>query len=298
LSRNNAGTIVQQGVSVTYRELHGRLDPDTLSAAGATTAAPGDAVVLSNFERGSAESRGAHGLCIRYVARGSENYRIAGRGFRVEAGQVMIAPHDGGANCEIRAVERAGTLGMCTLVRGSFDWLFGPVILAGGCTAIGPLVRQSAQTLWRGGGRKDELAASLVVGLRAELPAVINSLLAQAAAVDAAKPSTRFEMVRRANLAQAYLHSTVDRQVDLDELAQAVGASPFRLLKGFQQCFGETPATYHRRLRLTLALEAARQRDLPISAVADDFGFAGASAFSHAHRRAFGHAPVWRKRVA
>lgn len=288
---------MQQGEpGVTYRELFGRLEPDSLSAAGATTLSPGDAVVLSNFERGSAASRGARGLCIRYVARGCENYRIGGRGYRVEAGQVMIAPQDHGADCEIRGVERAGTLGMCTLVRGWFDWQFGPMVLSAGCTPVGPMLRQSADALWRGGRRKEELALRLVLGIRTELPVIVNSLVEQAAAVDAAKPATRFEMVRKANLAQAYLHSTLDRAVDLDELSDAVGASSFRLLKGFQQCFGETPASYHRKLRLTRALEAARQRDLPICAVADDFGFAGASAFSHAYRRAFGSAPVWRKR--
>jgi len=34
---------------------------------------------------------------------------------------------------------------------------------------------------------------------------------------------------------------------------------------------------------------------VPISAVVDEFGFACASSFSHAYRRAFGHAPVWSK---
>lgn len=287
-----------QQASVTYRELHGRLQPDSLSAAGAATVSAGDAVVLSNFERGSAASGPAHGLCIRYVVRGCENYRIGGRGYRVEAGQLMIAPHDQGAECEIRAVERAGTLGMCTLVRGGFDWVFGPLVLAAGCSPVGPMLRQTAESLWRGTRRKDAVAGRLVADLRAELPTVVGSLLAQAAAVEAAKPATRFEMLRKANLAQAYLHSTVDHAVDLDELSEAVGASPFRLLAGFQQCFGSTPASYHRQLRLRLVIEEARRRGVAIGAICDEFGFADSSSFSHAYRRAFGHAPIWTKSAA
>lgn len=288
----------QREPSVTYRELYGRLQPDSLGAAGAATLSGGDAVVLSNFEFGSASSQPAQGLCIRYVARGCENYRIGGRGYRVEAGQVMIAPHDQGAECEIRKVDRSGTLGMCTLVHGKFDWVFGPLVLAAACSSVGPIVRHSADALWRGSRQKDLLARNLVVGLRAELPIIVDLLLAQASAVEAARPATRFEMVRKANLALAYLHSTIDRAVDLNELSEAVGASPFRLLAGFQQCLGETPALYHRKLRLRLVIEEAARRGVAIGAICDEFGFADSSSFSHAYRRAFGEAPVWRKSAA
>ena len=42
-------------------------------------------------------------------------------------------------------------------------------------------------------------------------------------------------------------------------------------------------------------VQEAERRDMPISAIAEEFGFAGASSFSHAYRRAFGRAPVWSK---
>ena len=283
---------------VAYRELYGRLEPGFGGAAAASAALASDAVVFSNFELGSAASAPVPGLSIRYVARGCENYRIGGRGYRIEEGQVLIAPHDQGAECEIRKDGTAGTLGLCTLVRGATDelqWVFGPLLLGTGCSPLGPTLRDTARALRNPSGAKNEVARRLVARLRCELPIVAQSFVAQAAAVEGTKASTRFEMVRRANLAQAYLHATTDHAVDLDELAIAVGASPFRLLTSFQKCFGDTPASYHRKLRLTLALEEARRRGLPISTVADEFGFAGASSFSHAYRRSFGHAPVWRK---
>ena len=283
---------------VAYRELYGRLEPGSGGAAHASAALASDAVVFSNIEQGTAESAPVRGLSIRYVARGCENYRIGGRGYRIDEGQVMIAPHEQGAACEIRKDGTAGTLGLCTLVRGAtdeFGWVFGPLVLGGGCSVIGAMLKDTARALRNPSRRKEEVARELVAALRAELPNVAHALVSQAAAVEGAKPSTRFEMVRRANLAQAYLHSTTSRAVDLDELSGAVGISSFRLLTSFQQCFGETPAIYHRKLRLTLALEEARRRGLPIGSIADEFGFAGASSFSHAYRRAFGHAPVWRK---
>jgi len=275
---------------VAYWEIHGRLEHGEPRPPGR------DVVVLSNIQQGAETSPGADGVSVRYVARGCENYRIGGRGYRLEAGQVMIAPHKHGAECEVRRVDRAGTLGVCTLIRGAsteLDWVYGPLVLSAECSALGLLMHDGAKALWTGRSAKKELAQRLIAGLRSRLPDVMQGVVSQVAAVDGAKAATRFEMVRRANVAQAYLHSTVDHAVDLQELAAAVGVSPFRLLAGFQQCFGETPASYHRKLRLRLVLQEAKRRDMPISAVAEQFGFASASSFSHAYRRAFGRAPVW-----
>lgn len=287
----------QAKADVSYRELYGRLEPGAPSAASSPLAG-GDAVVLSNIEQGAAASPGTRGLCIRYVARGSENYRIGGRGYRIDEGQVMIAPQEDGAECEIRRVDRSGTLGMCTLVSEATDemaWVFGPQILGSGCSPVGPLLHKTIEALWKNARPKNEVARELVGNLRSQLPLLAATLLTRSEAVDGAKPGTRFDMVRRANFAQAYLHANTDRVIDLDELAAAAGASPFRLLAGFQQCFGDSPALYHRKLRLKLVIDEARRRRVAIGSVCDEFGFADASSFSHAYRRAFGHSPVWRK---
>ena len=284
---------MQQGESdVAYWELHGRLERGVPRPPGR------DVVVLSNLEQGAETSAGARGLSVRFVARGCENYRIGGRAYRLDAGQVMIAPHDLGAECEVRKVDRAGTLAICTLIHEAtldLDWAFGPLVVGADCTPVGPLLRHTARALWVGSKPKNALARALVTSLCSELPDVTEFVARQAAAVEGARPATRLEMVRRANLAQAYLHATPDRAVGLQELAGTVGISPFRLLAAFQQCFGDTPASYHRKLRLRLALDEARRRRVSISAVAGDFGFASASSFSHAYRRAFGRAPVWSK---
>lgn len=287
----------QASAVVSYRELYGRLEPGA-GGAGSSPLAGGDVVVLSNIEHGAAASPGSRGLCIRYVARGSENYRIGGRGYRIEAGQLMIAPQEDGAEVEIRRVDRSGTLGMCTLVSGATDemgWVFGPQILGTECNPVGPMLHRTVEALWKSARPKNEVARELVASLRSQLPLVARTLLNRSEAVDGTKPATRFEMVRRANFAQAYLHANTDRAVDLDELADAVGASPFRLLAGFQQCFGDTPALYQRKLRLKLVIDEAKRRGVAIGSVCDEFGFADASSFSHAYRRAFGHSPVWRK---
>lgn len=94
------------------------------------------------------------------------------------------------------------------------------------------------------------------------------------------------------NLARAYLHQVTNRAVPLDELARETAVSPFQLLRTFRDCFGETPASYHRRVRLSLARELAEEKGLSYAFVADRFGFAGGASFSHAYRRTFGKSPV------
>lgn len=273
---------------VIFRQMNGFIDLETRPTP------PMDAVILSNIVHGGARSRGARGVCIRFVARGCEDYRIDGRGYRLGEGELMICAHDRGAEVDIRRTERDGTLGLCVLLAGTEEdapWEFGPLVVSAECSALGSLMRHHVGALRRS-PHAPQLASQLVAGLRAGMPAVTSAVTDQSARIDAAKPSTRYELVRRASLAQAYLHSDLSRAIDLDELGRAVGSSPFQLLRAFQHCFGQTPAGYHRRLRLERALAEARRRGISIEQVADDYGFAGASSFSHAYRRAFGCSPT------
>jgi AraC family transcriptional regulator len=279
--------------SVAYVEYHGWLEANAQQRP-----AGGDIVVFSNIERASAMSPPRPGLCIRYVARGRESYRIEDRGLRVGEGEIMIAPQTRGAEIDVRPGELHGTLGLCVLIAPDArqsPWLFGPQLLNAACTPLGPLMSRHAKLFSDPTKRKQEAAAQLSKELRAMLPSVSSAIAAQAAEMDAAKPATRYELVRRASLAQSYLHSVVDRAVGLDELATAVGASQFQLLRAFQKCFGDSPAAYHRRLRLSLVLDEAQRRGISLAAACELFGFADGSSFSHCYRRTFGRPPVWSK---
>ncbi len=279
--------------SVSYAELIGFV------SGPAERAMTSDTVILSNLERGNVLTRAGPGICLRYVGRGRESYRIGGRGMSLGEAQVMIASNDSHAEVEVPSQDRRGTLGLCVLLTPKNDdipWLAGPLLLSADCTDIGAIMQRRLDRLWKPSPAKQEIAAELVRDLRSAMPAVSRAILDQAASIDAAKPSTRFEMVRRANLARAFLHSVLDRQVTLDEIAREVGSSPFQLLRGFQKCFGMTPAEYHRRLRLEAVLERARERNLTLFSASQHFGFADGSSFSHAYRRTFGRAPVWSKR--
>lgn len=285
----------QWASEIGYWEIHGSLE------RGVPRPPSRHVVVLSNISHGEQTSPGACGVTIRYVARGCENYRIGGKACRLEAGQVLIAPHLSGADCEVRRVDRSGTLGVCTLVRAAADelaWLQGPLILGSRDPLLHSVMSRATTELHAAQRPKLRVAQDLIAELKQRLPGVAQNVLSQTAAAAGAKPSTRFEMVRRANLAKAFLDANIDRHVDLAELAAVTGVSPFRLLAAFQHCFGQTPANYHRQLRLQLALDEARRRQVPLASIVDEYGFADASSFSHAYRRAFGRAPVWSKSAA
>lgn len=279
-------------LKVAYGELFGELEPRIGRPPNT------DWVGLSNVHQGEQTSPGAMGLAVRFVGRGRESYLIDGRGHHVSAGQVMVAPHVNGANCEVRRVDRSGTFGICILIHcapAELAWARAPLVFSERDSRIGALLGESSLALAAAQESKLEMARTLVFKLKAELPVLAGDILSQEAAVLSAKPSTRFEMVRRAHLARAYLDANTDRTVELAELGRAVGVSHFRLLTSFHQCFHETPAAYHRKLRMRLALEEARRRRAPIAAIVDEFGFASASSFSHAYRRAFGRPPTWAK---
>lgn len=275
---------------VSYWEMLGGFDPAPHHPAARHF------VHLSNIDRCDAEGGPFDGLCVRYVARGEEHYRIDGRSYTLKAGQLFVSTQARGAQVEITRREIAGTLGLCVFLGGvSADWLPAPLVRTADRNALGAIMERGTRQLWVTNRAKDDSAGSIVDSITAELPCFANEILSCAGNVAAAKSSTRGEMIRRAYLAQSLLHDTLDRPVELDELARMTGVSPFVLLRNFQHCFGETPASYHRKLRLSRTVEEASRRGNSISAVCDEFGFSGISSFSHAYRRAFGR--NWRGSV-
>lgn len=277
-------------MSVAYGELIGELkpSPDRRNAAAVT------AVVLSSISHGASVGPQWQGLTVRYVGRGVEHYSIAGRYYRLGEDQLMIAPQILQSEIEVRRSECKGTLGLCVFLPeldGGAELLVdGPVVLPARC-GLGTMLKRSLKRLNAPVRSVDE-PDRIALETRSGLSETIHLLDSQIDQVPGVKRRTRFEAVRRLNLARAYLHAVTDRGVPLDELAKEVAISPFQLLRGFRDCFGETPAAYHRRLRLSLAREMAERDGLPYGFVADRFGFAGGASFSHAYRRTFGAPPV------
>ena len=93
--------------------------------------------------------------------------------------------------------------------------------------------------------------------------------------------------------ARAELSRTVSMNRSVNEIARAVGTSPYHLCRVFRAHTGQTLHRYRMTLRLRLALEqlesARATRNL--SAIAHDLGFSSHSHFVRAMRRQTGRSP-------
>jgi AraC-like DNA-binding protein len=280
------GQVSDANCLIGYRELHGVVE------AYNAPAPPGPLVALSSLKRASMVTRPVQGVWVRYVGRGLERYRISEREHRLGENQIMVSAQPQGAEIDFRSVNREGTLGLCIYVP---DPVLAPEVLELGtsltmsasCSPLGKAMNQGIKRLLHCADRNAEVAR-LMRAVETLLPALSSEIWDQFSSIDAAKHSTRLEALRKVNLARAYLHETVNRSVDLAELASVTGVSPFHLLRLFKSCLGVSPSAYHRKLRVSLARQLAERRNISLSTAAELFGFAGASSFSHAHRRAFG----------
>jgi AraC-like DNA-binding protein len=87
-------------------------------------------------------------------------------------------------------------------------------------------------------------------------------------------------------------------RIGIDDLAKAVGASPFHLCRVFKRETGVSIHRYGNRLRLRAALDRLMEPAADLTALALDSGFSSHSHFTDAFRREFGAAPSHVRRTA
>lgn len=92
------------------------------------------------------------------------------------------------------------------------------------------------------------------------------------------------------------LRGTLDRPPSLETLAQAVGLSPFHLLRVFRRATGLPPHAWFRQLRLEQA-RGLLKTGLAPAAVAAQLGFADQSHLTRQFKQAFGVGPAQYRRA-
>lgn len=105
------------------------------------------------------------------------------------------------------------------------------------------------------------------------------------------KVGTDADHAERTEAAKAYLAARMSERVTLDDVANAVHASPFHLARIFQQQTGVPVHRYLTQLRLRASLERLADGAGDITKIALEFGFSSHSHFTDAFRREFGHPP-------
>lgn len=96
---------------------------------------------------------------------------------------------------------------------------------------------------------------------------------------------------RRIRLAVELMHAHLERDLPLEEIAQAAHLSPFHFARLFKKLTGATPHAYLASLRAARARDLLAGTDLPITEVGARVGYMSSSHFAKAFRQATGISP-------
>ena len=90
---------------------------------------------------------------------------------------------------------------------------------------------------------------------------------------------------------QDYIEENLSQEIRLSDLAQSSLFSPWYSYRLFREQLGVTPAEYVRKLRLSRAAEALREKKAKVIDIAFDLGFTNVDTFTRAFFREFGMNP-------
>lgn len=91
------------------------------------------------------------------------------------------------------------------------------------------------------------------------------------------------------------IHARPAEPLSLDAMARRAGMSRFHFLREFHRSFGATPHEYVTRVRIARAKELLA-KDVPVTDVCFDVGFASLGSFSALFARHVGQPPTaWRR---
>jgi len=135
------------------------------------------------------------------------------------------------------------------------------------------------------------LEAGLVNKLEAEetIIRIVTAVITRSGSTnESTKRDEREFLVQRA---KAMLSSNLNAQIGIDELASALGVSPFHLCRVFRTHSGQTLHDFRTELRLRSSLERLAETHSDISRTAHELGFSSHSHFTAAMRKTFGTTP-------
>jgi AraC family transcriptional regulator len=96
--------------------------------------------------------------------------------------------------------------------------------------------------------------------------------------------------------AHDFIHKRYCLRITLRVISREVGVHPAHLARAWRQSYGDTVASYIRKLRLTRAMQELQSGKKPVVQIAIDAGFYDQSHFHHAFKRYTGQTPaVFRK---
>jgi AraC family transcriptional regulator len=102
------------------------------------------------------------------------------------------------------------------------------------------------------------------------------------ASMEARRPATRRELLRRLGLGVDFIHARYRDPIVLKDIAAAAHLSPFHFLRTFKSVYRLSPAIYVNRKRVAAALRLLQESDWAMTTIAEHVGFGSrTSLFRH-----------------
>ena len=136
--------------------------------------------------------------------------------------------------------------------------------------------------------REYELMAEILQYLMQDASREFNKM----SRLQSKKPSTRRELLKRANIGLDYIHGQDLLAFDLDDVSQECGLSKFHFIRVFKEVHGLTPTQYAARLIEKKARRLVVESKLDFQTIAISLGFSELSAFTRFFKRETGITPT------
>lgn len=262
-------------------------------------------VIVTGEVAASSQPRWFDRLTLRTMRRGSERLRLGRRELRVDEDAYIVL--DGRRSCTGSVYVGEGTVRplLIAFPPGSFeraqaaidatddeaqpiaefDWLEAlhphNEAVASHLTMIERhLSARDRDTLWWE-ERMVLLLGTLIDGER--------RLRGRAQHLDATKPSTRRELLRRVLMASDFIQSAYDEPISLGDVAAAAHLSRFHLVRLFHQIHGVAPHAYLIRKRVMVAQRLIGRTQLGLAEIAERTGLGSRSSLFRQLRRHQSH---------
>ena len=109
--------------------------------------------------------------------------------------------------------------------------------------------------------------------------------------IEAKKPETKLETLKRLLIANDYIHDNIMNPISLDDLAKVSALSRYHLYYSFKAVYGKTPHQYINRVKMGKAKTYVKEGQYSLSEIADLLGYNDLTVFGKVFKKTYGRSP-------
>lgn len=252
---------------------------------------------------------------IKYVLEGCENYTINGHRYEVKSGQFLLAnkANEGLVEIDSNRIVNAICIDVAPKIIaeavGSIlrpdtpdaDLNLDRFFTTGeffenkydhNSTYLGKTLQQLGNTLVSTPFERHEFTQEFYFHLAEQLILDHIPLYKQLQSIGSVKSQTRKELLRKLQVAKAYMEHSFGKELSVETIARECGLSEYHFFRLFKATFGISPHQFLIRKRIERACELLQHPGLSISEIAHQCGFSDIFTFSKSFKKHTGFSPT------